>query len=140
MESLVGVSSGNQEPSLLQQSQGPDVGVGESRAEFDGPSPEPDSQLDVTGVLRSKALRQGLVCVGETFRLTLQKTLPTGRPCGSNRELLLVVIFAGELEGDCSGLGFVPIHDVGLERTLPCLHCQIGLGGEPGRLGKRLKV
>jgi hypothetical protein len=139
-KSLLGASAGDQEPSLLQQSPGPDVGVLESRAEFDGSSPEPDGQLHVTGVLRSKALRQGLVSVSESFRLTLQEMLTTGRPCGSDRELPLVVIFAAELEGDCSGSGFVPVHDVRLERAFPCLHCQVRLGGEPGRLGKGLKV
>jgi len=91
-------------------------------------------------VLRGKALGHGLVCVRETFRFTLQETLATGRPCGSNRELLLVVIFAAEVKSNCGGSGFVLVHDVRLERTLLCLHCQIWLGGEPGRLGKRLEV
>ena len=93
---------------MLQQSPGPDVGVLESRAELHGLSGEPDGRLDVTGVLRRKALRQGLVSVGETFRFTLQEMLATGRPCGSNRELLLAVVFAAELEGDPAARALFP--------------------------------
>jgi hypothetical protein len=139
-ESLVGASSADQEPSLLKQSPSADVGVGESRTDLYCLSGELDGRLDVTGVLRRKALRQGPVSVGKTFRFTLQEALATGRPCRGDRELPLADVFAAELEGDLGSPGSVPIRNVRLERTLPCFHCQIGLGGEPGRLGKRLEV
>src|SRR4029453_2175043 len=99
-----------------------------------------DGRFDVTGVLRRKALRQGLISVGITCRFALQEAIATGCPCRGDREIPLADVLAAELEGDLGSAGFVAIGDVRLERTLPCFHCLIGLGGEPGRLGKRLEV
>ena len=78
--------------------------------------------------------------MGKTFRFTPQEALATGRPCRGDRELQLADVFAAELEGDLGSPSFVPRRQVRLERTLPGLHRQIGLGGEPGRLGERLEV
>jgi hypothetical protein len=125
---------------LLQQSPSPDVGVGESRTDLYGLSGELDGRFDVTGVLCRNALRQGLVSVGKTSRFTLQDAIATGRPRRGDRELQLADVFAAELEGHLGSPGLVPRRQVRLERTLLGLHRQIGLGGEPGRLGERLEV